>query len=80
MTDGRPRFDRDLYTDAAIADPRPIYRAIRDLGPAVWLSAHDAGAAPGDGRTRPAHRDRRASIALNNVLRGCRGFRVSFRW
>lgn len=36
----RPEFDRDLYCDAAIADPYPLYRTIRDLGPAVWLRAH----------------------------------------
>lgn len=35
-----PTFDADLYADAAILDPYPLYRAIRDLGPAVWLSAH----------------------------------------
>ncbi|HZR82192.1 MAG TPA: cytochrome P450 [Candidatus Binatia bacterium] len=40
MTGRRPELDTDLYTDAAIADPYPIYRTIRDLGPAVWLSAH----------------------------------------
>lgn len=40
----RPAFDTDLYTDAALADPYPLYRAIRDLGPAVWLTAHDAWA------------------------------------
>ncbi len=40
----RPAFAADLYTDAAIADPYPLYRAIRDLGPAVWLGAHDAWA------------------------------------
>lgn len=39
-----PAFDADLYTDAAIRDPYPLYRAIRDLGPAVWLPAHDAWA------------------------------------
>jgi cytochrome P450 len=39
-----PAFDADLYTDDAIRDPYPLYRAIRDLGPAVWLSAHDAWA------------------------------------
>jgi cytochrome P450 len=40
----RPELDADLYSDAAIADPYPLYRAIRDLGPAVWLRAHDAWA------------------------------------
>lgn len=39
-----PAFDVDLYTDAAILDPYPLYRALRDRGPAVWLSAHDAWA------------------------------------
>lgn len=39
-----PTFDGDLYTDDAIVDPYPRYRAIRDLGPAVWLPAHDAWA------------------------------------
>ena len=34
-------FPTDLYTDAAIRDPHPLYRAIRDLAPAVWLPAHD---------------------------------------
>ena len=40
----RPALATDLYSDAAITDPYPIYRTIRDLGPAVWLSAHDAWA------------------------------------
>jgi cytochrome P450 len=40
----RPELATDLYTDAAIADPYPLYRTIRDLGPAVWLAAHDAWA------------------------------------
>jgi hypothetical protein len=31
----RPELDADLYSDAAIDDPYPLYRAIRDLGPAV---------------------------------------------
>ena len=34
----------DLYTDAAIRDPHPLYRTIRDLGPAFWLTAHRAWA------------------------------------
>jgi cytochrome P450 len=40
----RPELDIDLYSDAAIADPYPIYRSIRDRGPAVWLRAHGAWA------------------------------------
>jgi cytochrome P450 len=40
----RPALDGDLYGDAAIADPYPLYRAIRDLGPAVWLRRHEVWA------------------------------------
>jgi cytochrome P450 len=36
----RPELDVDLYTDDAILDPFPLYRAIRDRAPAVWLAAH----------------------------------------
>ena len=44
MSTREPALDADLYSDAAIRDPHPLYRAIRDLGPAVWLSAHGAWA------------------------------------
>ena len=40
----RPELATDLYTEAAIVDPHPIYEQIRDRGPAVWLSAHDVWA------------------------------------
>jgi cytochrome P450 len=33
--------DLDLFSDEALADPYPQYRALRDLGPAVYLSRHD---------------------------------------
>ena len=36
-----PSYDVDLYTDDALADPWEHYRAMRDLGPVVWLPAHD---------------------------------------
>jgi cytochrome P450 len=32
-----PEYDVDLYSDAVLDDPYPHYRALRDLGPAVWL-------------------------------------------
>lgn len=40
-----PHYDVDLFTDAALDDPYPHYRALRDAGPLVWLSAHDVFAA-----------------------------------
>lgn len=34
---GCPVADVDLWSEATLADPFPTYRALRDLGPAVWL-------------------------------------------
>lgn len=61
MSGGRPELAADLYTDEAILDPYPLYRAIRDLGPAVWLRAHDAWAI---GRFQ----DVRAALLAGDVL------------
>ncbi len=36
-----PTYDVDLYADDALADPYEHHRALRDLGPVVWLSAHE---------------------------------------
>jgi cytochrome P450 len=36
-----PRDDVDLFDDEALAEPYEHYRRLRDLGPVVWLSAHD---------------------------------------
>lgn len=36
-----PTYDADLFTDEALTDPYDHYRTLRDLGPVVWLSAHD---------------------------------------
>jgi len=38
---GLPRYGVDLYADAALDDPYPHLRALRDAGPVVWLDAHD---------------------------------------
>jgi cytochrome P450 len=35
-----PSYDADLYSDNALAEPYGHYRALRDLGPVVWLAAH----------------------------------------
>ncbi len=35
-----PSYDADLYSDDALAEPYEHYRALRDLGPVVWLEAH----------------------------------------
>jgi cytochrome P450 len=57
----RPSLAIDLYSDAALADPYLLYRKIRDLGPAVGLTAHDAWAV---GRFD----DVRAALRADDVL------------
>ena len=42
----QPALDVDLFSDAALADPYPIYHQLRQLGPAVYLTAHDLWALP----------------------------------
>lgn len=36
-----PHYAVDLFSDDALAEPYDHYRALRDLGPVVWLPAHD---------------------------------------
>ena len=57
----RPELDIDVYSDDAIVDPYPLYRRIRDCGPAVFLSRHDAWAI---GRFT----DVRAALRADDVL------------
>jgi cytochrome P450 len=52
---GLPQSDVDLFADDVLDDPYEHYRALRDLGPVVWLSTHDLYAV-----TR--HRDVRAVL------------------
>jgi len=41
-----PVYRPDIYTRAAILDPHPHYRALRELGPVVWLPRHRLYALP----------------------------------
>ena len=43
---GCPVTDLDPWSESALADPYPVYRAMRDLGPAVWLRRHAIVALP----------------------------------
>ncbi len=42
----RPESDIELFDAAAIHDPYPLYKALRDLGPAVWLRRHEMWCIP----------------------------------
>jgi cytochrome P450 len=35
-----PASDMDLHTDAALSDPYPLYRRMRDLGAVVWMERY----------------------------------------
>jgi cytochrome P450 len=59
-------LDIDLFTDAAIRDPQPLYRRIRDCAAAVWLPAHGVFAL---GRFA----DVRAALRADEVLISGRG-------
>ena len=39
-----PTYGADLFSDEALREPYEHYRAVRDAGPVVWLSAHDVHA------------------------------------
>ncbi len=39
-----PTFDGDFWSDEVILNPYPYYQQLRDAGPAVWLSRHNAWA------------------------------------
>jgi cytochrome P450 len=45
MTDARS-YPADLFGDDVLASPYQHYRALRDLGPVVWLDAHQMYAIP----------------------------------
>jgi cytochrome P450 len=34
------RSDIDVFSDTALEDPYPLYRQLRDIGPAAWLDRH----------------------------------------
>ncbi len=68
-----PRYDADLFTDEALDDPYPHLRALRDLGPIVWLDAHDMCAAARDEDVRRILADHDTfvsgeGVALNEVI------------
>ena len=41
MQQEAPVFNEDIYGDEIIGNPYPVYKELRDMGPAVWMSSHD---------------------------------------
>ena len=61
-----PVFDGDFWSDDVVLNPYGYYRELREAGPAVWLSKHDAWAI-----TR--HAEVRAALANPEVFSSARG-------
>jgi len=64
---GAPAYGADLYTTAAIRDPYPHYRNLRELGPVVWLSRHKIHALPRYAECKAVLRDDRTFASTNGV-------------
>ena len=70
---GIPRADLDLFGDDALDDPYPRWRALRDLGPLVWLPAYGVYAATRYDDVRRILDDHETfvsgeGVALNDVM------------
>ena len=68
-----PESDLDLFSDAALADPYPLYDELRAAGAAVWMAGLGVYALPRYAETREALRDCEAfvsghGVALNDTL------------
>ena len=68
-----PSLDVDLFTDANILEPYDAYREVRDAGPIVWLSRHQAWSVARYDVVRRVLRDVRSftsvgGVSLNNPL------------
>jgi len=73
MAASRPESDIDLYTDEALLEPFAHYRALRDLGGAVWLSRYDMFVLSRYGDVRDALRNwevfsSAAGVAMNEPM------------
>jgi cytochrome P450 len=64
---GAPSYGAHLYTTAAIRDPYPHYRNLRELGPVVWLSRHKIHALPRYAECKAVLRDDRTFLSTNGV-------------
>jgi cytochrome P450 len=74
-----PWSDHDPYTDAALLDPWPGYKQLRDAGPAVWLPKYEMFAltrydsvrrALEDWESFPSRNGVMMNDRMNQVLRG----------
>jgi cytochrome P450 len=65
-----PTYDADIYADAALLEPYEHYRALRELGPAVWLEQHGAFAVS-------RYADARAVLTDTETFRSANGIALN---
>ncbi len=70
-----PSYPHDIYTDEVLLDPYEHYRTLRDLGPVVWLEAHQMYVLPRYAEVRTALGDATTfcsgqGVGLNDVVNG----------
>jgi cytochrome P450 len=63
-----PETDIDLFSDAALRDPYPRYRRLRDPGPVVRLTANDMYALPRYQQVREASGNWRVFSSAKGVM------------
>lgn len=70
---GVATYPHDIFTDEVLSDPYPHYRALRELGPVVWLEAHGMYVLPRYAEARAALADpgmfcSGRGVGLNDVI------------
>jgi cytochrome P450 len=70
-----PSYPHDLFTDEVLADPYEHYRSLRELGPVVWLDAHQMYAIPRYSEAKAALADASTfcsgkGVGLNDTING----------
>jgi len=70
-----PSYPHDIFTDEVLLDPHEHYRALRELGPVVWLEAHQMFVLPRYADVRAALADAETfcsgqGVGLNDVVNG----------
>jgi cytochrome P450 len=75
---GCPSSSIDLWSDAVLADPYPVYTKLRDTGPVVWLEEHGVAALPRYEETAAALSDWRhfssaQGVGIDETINGSMG-------
>lgn len=68
-----PSYPHDIFTDEVLRDPHEHYRALRELGPVVWLDAHQLYVLPRYAEVRATLADAETfcsgeGVGLNDVI------------